>query len=219
MICPACYLESPQNARCCDCGHEFVSGSKPNESPVASSQPPGSWCPKCKTFNPATNQFCGKCGSPVNQMAAQKSAGILAPLITVLVVLLVGIWIFSPREPGTVPRRPATSPSPARVSASPQVALLSANGHESSSFHIVEGEVQNITNQRLENIMAVASWYTRDGTFITSEDTLIDYNPTLPGQKSPFKVISTTNPEMARYTVEFKEWMGGTVPWEDRRNK
>lgn len=49
MECPACGLENPPIAQYCDCGHEFVPGSKPKESPVAESQPSGSESTKLLT--------------------------------------------------------------------------------------------------------------------------------------------------------------------------
>ena len=79
------------------------------------------------------------------------------------------------------------------------------------SFAFVEGEVKNLTTRRLENVMAVAQWYTSEGTFITSDDALIDFNPILPGQTSPFKTFSTANPAMDNCTLSFKFLFGTTI--------
>lgn len=84
-------------------------------------------------------------------------------------------------------------------------------------FHTVEGQVQNLTDSNLENVMAVVTWYTDDDQFITSDETLIEYNPILPGQTSPFEVMSQSNPAMSRYRVEFKTMFGGTLRQEDQR--
>ncbi|MBC7341121.1 MAG: hypothetical protein H5U02_01480 [Clostridia bacterium] len=82
-----------------------------------------------------------------------------------------------------------------------------------SSNHFVEavGEVKNISGRPLENVTAVVSFYAGDGTFITSSHALIEYNPILPGQVSPFRVIETYNPEMKKANLQFKFLFGGTI--------
>jgi hypothetical protein len=103
--------------------------------------------------------------------------------------------------------------------ATPQLAFLSSRGYESEGggYYIVEGQVRNISGSSLKDIEAVASWYAADGTFITSDSAIIEYNPILPGQTSPFKAMSTANPKMAKYAVEFKLLFGPTVETVDQR--
>jgi len=105
--------------------------------------------------------------------------------------------------------------------ATPQLALLSSRGYESErgGYHYVEGQVRNISNQSLKNVTAVATWFDKDRNFIKSDDALIDYNPILRGQTSPFKTISSGNPAMARFRVEFKILLGGTLRVDDQRTK
>ena len=55
------------------------------------------------------------------------------------------------------------------------------------------------------------SWFTKNGSFITSQSTLIEYNPILGGQTSPWKVMAKHNPAMAEARVEFKQMFGGTL--------
>lgn len=102
-----------------------------------------------------------------------------------------------------------------------QLALTSSNGYESEygNYHIIEGEVKNISDEPLKNVTAVGIWLDKDGGFIKSDDALIDYNPILPGQTSPYKTMSSGNPAMAKYRVEFKTLMGGTLSVDDQRKK
>ena len=46
---------------------------------------------------------------------------------------------------------------------------------------------------------------------------LIEYNPVLSEQTSPFEVITTDNPAIARYQISFKFLLGNTIPTEDLR--
>jgi hypothetical protein len=148
----------------------------------------------------------------------------------ILAVLLgsVGMTIgrgVSPPAP-TPAATPAARSAPVAAPAPPpaptfDLALISSRGYESESggYHYVEGQVQNLSTQALKNVTAVATWFDKDGGFIKSSDAIIDYNPILPGQTSPFKTITSGNPAMSKYSVEFKELLGGTLSVDDRRKK
>jgi len=83
---------------------------------------------------------------------------------------------------------------------------------ESTSFIITEGLVTNISSKSLSDVLAVVQLYDKNDNFIKSDDALIDYNPILPGQSSPFKIITSYNPAIQKGTVEFKYISGGTIP-------
>lgn len=80
------------------------------------------------------------------------------------------------------------------------------------SYVEAKGQVKNISGQNLQNVEAVASFFDGNGNFITSSDALIDYNPILAGQVSPFHILETYNPAMKKARIEFKYLMGGTIP-------
>ncbi|MBA7491356.1 hypothetical protein ES702_01901 [subsurface metagenome] len=105
-----------------------------------------------------------------------------------------------------------------KISSEPQLELLSSRGYKSSMSHMsVEGQVKNISDESLKSIQVVVQWYDKDGNFITSDEVLIEYNPILPGQTSPFKAIATYNPEMEKYSVSFKEFWGTSINTKDSR--
>ena len=102
--------------------------------------------------------------------------------------------------------------------ATPVLDLLASNPQRSSDSHIrVEGQVQNVSSDALRGVIAVTTWYDKAGTFITSDKAVIDFDPIMPGQKSPFMTISTWNPQMQRYSVEFQRFGGASVGFTDKR--
>ena len=117
---------------------------------------------------------------------------------------------YAEREAERDVERRAERQAAARERAS--LELLDYSGTTGDSFARVEGRVRNISGRSLQNVQAVALWFTEDDRFITSEDALIDYNPVLAGQTSPFTVLSRGNPAMQRFRVEFKVLAGGTIP-------
>lgn len=105
--------------------------------------------------------------------------------------------------------------------AAPVLALVSSRGHDSDggAYWIVEGQVKNISDESIKSVTAITTWYTKDDQFISTDQALIDFDPILPGQTSPFKTISRGNPSMSKYSVEFKRLLGGTLNTRDDRKK
>ena len=87
----------------------------------------------------------------------------------------------------------------------------SFNCYEEYGYFHITGEVTNISNRSLSNIEAVGGMYTDEGEFVKSDSALIDYNPVLSNQTSPFSIISTMNPAISKCNVNFKTLMGGTI--------
>ena len=86
----------------------------------------------------------------------------------------------------------------------------------------VLGEVMNTSSIKLANVMAVGEFRTKDGTLVKAEDSLIDYNPILPGQTSPFKAGGTDNPAIVDCYLSFKTLFGQKIAYttvEDESKK
>lgn len=100
------------------------------------------------------------------------------------------------------------------------VSLIVEDWHWSRSYGyaIAEGRVTNRTNTTLRNIMAVVEYETSSGQFITSDDSLLDYQDLLPGQTTPFKVYTNLNPAMSSASLSFREMFGGQVGAVKRAN-
>lgn len=97
--------------------------------------------------------------------------------------------------------------------------LLASNGtRDRYGFATVEGQVKNVSNESLRNVQVVVEWFTAEGEFVKSDQALVEYDPILPGQTSPFTSITSDNPAMAKFRVTFKHLLGGTIPtWDGRK--
>ncbi len=80
------------------------------------------------------------------------------------------------------------------------------------SYVKAEGRVTNNTTQTLRNMQALVEYETSSGQFITSDFSTIDLRDLLPGQSSPFSVMTNYNPAMSRASLRFREFYGSTVP-------
>ncbi len=116
-----------------------------------------------------------------------------------------------------IPSTPTSSNSVA--TSNYKLALLSNTSDRSYNFITVSGEVANISNEKLANVEVVVNFYGSDGIFIKSDSALIQYNPILSGQTSPFKAITTDNPAISNFKVNFSYLFGGTISTRDDRKE
>lgn len=92
--------------------------------------------------------------------------------------------------------------------------LLRWNYYESGGFDyiITDGRVRNISNRKLDKVIAVVTWYAQNGEKISSNSTLIDYSPLFPGHESHFEVTCRFNPAIAKTSLEFRFASGRIIP-------
>lgn len=100
----------------------------------------------------------------------------------------------------------------ARSTSGFELELLTSNSYYQYNLSVVEGQVRNISGKNLSNVEALVQWYSTSNEIIKSETSLITYNPILQNQVSPFKIVTSFNPAMARYTIGFKIQGGGEIP-------
>jgi hypothetical protein len=107
----------------------------------------------------------------------------------------------------TVAARPTSTPIPPPY----KLALISASCNHQYDWIVCDGFVKNITTSSMKDVEAVAIFTDDAGTSLSSESSLIDYNPILAGQQSPFKIYASYNPAFSKWRIEFKEFFGGTI--------
>ncbi len=200
MTCPACGIENPPSAQYCDCGHEFVPGTKPKE--LAPTQPSGTWCPKCKMFNPAANQFCGKCGAAMQKRASPALIGCLG---LIGIVVLIGVFSSSSNSdrgaspsgtssstPAYTPPAytpPAYTPPPERPEA--KVSIKKWNWTKGGFDTIMKGTftIRNDNDYAVKDIRIGCELSANSGTTIDSVDETI-YDSIPANNSRTFRAVS-----------------------------
>lgn len=87
------------------------------------------------------------------------------------------------------------------------------------SYAKARGQVKNRTNVPIENIEAVVTLYDKDDNYISHGSAMIEYDPLMPNQISPFNVYVKYNPVMEKAHLEFKLLMGPMIPTKYSHNK
>ena len=95
-----------------------------------------------------------------------------------------------------------------------ELELISWSWDYNHGYAKVHGLVKNISSSAIKNLVAVAIFLDEDGTFIKSDEALIEYRPLLPGQSSPFKILSSWNPAMFTCRLSFKHFFGSQINYK-----
>jgi len=145
---------------------------------------------------------------------AARGQKVVGCSVLIVLAIVLALWMSAELR---IPVRsiPPSPPPPPRTLQAPSYVLEVVRGDwnwrkVSDRYVTAEGRVRNISGEPLHNVMAVVEFESEDGTFITSEDVLIDYDPLLPNQISPWSVIVTWNPAMRNggATVRFRSFDG-----------
>lgn len=181
-------------------------------------------CPLCKSKIPSDAVRCSHCAGDLStdeiqgkikkQIKRQKITIGLFTILIILIIFIVNNGKNSTPAPTNSPTQNTTQTQKENTETPPedQLELLSFRCYEEYGYFIIEGEVKNISSESLKSVEAVGTTYTETGEFVKSSEALIEYDPILPGQTSPFKVMMTTNPAITKCNVGFKEFWGTTIP-------
>lgn len=99
----------------------------------------------------------------------------------------------------------------AKAASKPKLHVSGSNCVKEYGFMTVSGTVTNRTSAPIDSLMVVGLFGKSDGTFVKSASAMVDYQPLLPGQTSPFKAMTTENPAISKCGVSFKTMFGGEV--------
>lgn len=150
----------------------------------------------------------------IDQNRNRVVGGVVVFFVATVFLRLTAADVGPTRNDGGPAMVAATAPAVAIPQPQAEVRLLGYHCSREYGFTTVQGEVRNISDAPISNLMVVASHYSSDGQFIRSHTGMVDYNPIMPGQTSPFRAMSTDNPMMSKCKVEFKRMFGGTVQVE-----
>ena len=174
-------------------------------------------CKHCAMSIPKDARICPHC--------RKKQRGPLTPVLFLIAFLMLVNWLFSGFAPEGKNPPPATTASTgpilptAAVIPEPVLELQGWNWREEYDYFIAEGTVKNVSAASINNVQAVIQIYDAREEFIKSASSLIEYRPILPGQISPFKVMASHNPKMAKARIDFKSFSGGTLYWKAKEKK
>jgi hypothetical protein len=170
---------------------------------------------------------CKECGREVSSQAEKcpgcgvtitKRSGFFATTFKWIAGVFLGLvvlgWILDGTSGNGSSSRSAgasysSSSSTPALPEPPPLEVQSWRCDTEHGYTFVRGEVKNVSSRKLENVTAVGEFRTKAGELVKTEDALLEYNPIMPGQTSPFKASGTENPQIERCSLAFKYLLGG----------
>ena len=152
---------------------------------------------------------------------AQKGISIIGWIaIVFLGLFIIGMMIGPDKSTSTNPDSTFSADQSNAVTPAtpepPPLEVLSWRCDNEHGYIHVRGEVRNVSSRKLENVVAVGEFRTKDGELVKTGEALLDYNPIMPGQKSPFSAGGTDNPSIKNCQIAFKYLMGGSIPYTEK---
>lgn len=167
-------------------------------------------CKYCAMMIPKEASICPHCRK---QQGTSTGVKILA-----VIFILIGIGMCQSLMSNKGSYQPESHQS-AITKTEPVLEVQKWHWYKDYNYAIAEGTVKNISSESINNVLAVLQIYDKQGNFIKSDNALIEYRPLLPGQTSPFKVMSSFNPAMGKASIDFKTFSGGTLLWREKEGK
>lgn len=154
--------------------------------------------------------------TPVTPIPVRPGVGALM-VVGAIVLAAAAVGVVSlVSEPFYHRGRVASTTPVGKAAPAPVLELQGWRWRSESSFVIAEGQARNIGGTPLRNVEAVVTFVTDRGELVTSEGALLEFNPVMPGQTSPFKVMATYNPAIKDARITFKTLFGGEIAWRKR---
>lgn len=155
-------------------------------------------------------------------MASSSTVGMAAAALVLVAVAALAHYSPNPtpaeqarRDHERVMAELDTKIAVLKQASKPKLRIESWRCYKEHGYYFVAGTVSNISSSSLDSVTAVATFETEDGQFVKNDQAMIDYQPVMAGQTSPFTVITTGNPAIARCRLAFKHLFGAAIPYNE----
>ena len=94
---------------------------------------------------------------------------------------------------------------------SAKLRVISATVQRTFGYILIQGRVANGCEQELNNVVAVAEYWSNGGILLKKSDMLVDMTSMKPQHASTFSIITEESPEIDYVQLSFKYLLGDTI--------
>lgn len=158
-------------------------------------------CKHCLEQVPKKATKCKHCGGNLGSWINNH------PIIVIAIILLIVFLYNSSKDINS-----SSYTSSSSVNSAPILQVKSFKNYKQYDYAYIVGEVENISNKKLLNVKVLGVYYDENKEIIKTDSALIEYDPLLPKQISPFKVMTRDNPAIESAAVTFQFLDGQLIP-------
>jgi hypothetical protein len=136
-----------------------------------------------------------------------------AALLTCAIVVVQKPAPTAARETGPGEEWSGDQPDTGRQ---PELLLLDWRCVREGGTISVQGEVENVGEAILSNIVAIGIFQATNKDFIRSDRALLRAGPLFPGDRSSFRTSSPDDPAIAMCALDFGYLLGGSIAFQER---
>ncbi|HEX74177.1 MAG TPA: hypothetical protein G4N93_03415 [Dehalococcoidia bacterium] len=100
---------------------------------------------------------------------------------------------------------------PRQVKLNAKLRLLSTSIRREHAYLLIYGLIVNVSDQDLNNVVAIAECFSSSGTFIKKSDILVDDMTIKPKQISSFIIAAADEPDIEDVKISFKHFFGEKI--------
>ena len=89
--------------------------------------------------------------------------------------------------------------------------VINTNLQQTGGYLLIQGHVANDSEQDLNNVVAVAEYWSNEGILLKKADMLVDVTSIKPQNGSAFSIITKHSPDIEYLELSFKYLLGGKI--------
>lgn len=110
------------------------------------------------------------------------------------------------------------SKRPEQAKPNAKLRLLSTSIRREHGYLLIDGLIVNVSDQDMNNVVAIAECFSSNGTFIKKSDMLLDDVTIKPKQISSFSIAAEDEPDIEDVKISFKHFFGEKIAASDIHN-
>ena len=110
------------------------------------------------------------------------------------------------------------SKRPEQAKPNAKLRLLSTSIRREYGYLLIYGLIVNVSDQDMNNVVAIAECFSSNGTFIKKSDMIVDDVTIKPKQISSFSIAAEDEPDIEDVKISFKHFFGEKIAASDIHN-
>ena len=110
------------------------------------------------------------------------------------------------------------SKKPKQAKLNAKLKILGTSIRREYGYLLICGQIVNVSDRDMNNVLAIAECFSSNGTFIKKSDMLVDDTTIKPKKISSFSIVAEDEPAIKDVKISFKHFFGEKIAASDIHN-